>query len=59
LEFIVLAGNLNIGNETLEPQSWGRLPAGMDVIAKVGSQGAQIWIKAAPLLHADVCQLPD
>ncbi|TXL82358.1 cupin [Vineibacter terrae] len=58
LEFLVLFGGITIGHETLEPQSWGRLPANTPLTANIGSQGARIWIKDAPLLHADVCQLP-
>ena len=58
LEFFILSGGLTIGSETLEPQSWGRLPAGVDLSARVGPQGAKIWMKAAPLMHPDVCQLP-
>jgi hypothetical protein len=58
LEFFVLSGGLTIGNEELEPQSWGRLPANADLIARVSSQGTKIWIKEAPLLHSDIRQLP-
>jgi hypothetical protein len=58
MEFFVLSGGLVIGGETLEPQSWGRLPAGMELNATVGRQGAKIWIKEAPLLHPDACRLP-
>ncbi|MCA1395827.1 cupin domain-containing protein [Bradyrhizobium sp. BRP56] len=58
LEFLVLSGGLTIGGETLQPQGWGRLPAGVDLKATVGPQGAKIWIKEAPLLHPDVCRLP-
>jgi anti-sigma factor ChrR (cupin superfamily) len=58
LEFLVLSGELTIGGEKLEPQGWGRLPAGMELTATAGPQGARIWIKEAPLLHPDVCQLP-
>jgi len=58
LEFFVVSGRLTIGSEVLEPQSWGRLPAGMDLSATVGPQTARIWTKEAPLLHPDVCQLP-
>jgi ChrR Cupin-like domain len=59
LEFLVLSGGLAIGGETLEAQSWGRLPAGTDLKATVGPQGVQIWIKEAPLLHPDVRRLPE
>lgn len=58
LEFLVLSGELSVGGETLEAQGWGRLPAGMDLIATAGHQGARIWIKDAPLLHPDVLQMP-
>lgn len=58
LEFLVLAGGLRIGDERLEPQSWGRLPAGTPLGADVGPSGARIWIKDAPLLHRDVRQIP-
>lgn len=59
LEFIVLSGSVTFGDKSLEPLSWGRLPAGTPLGANVGPQGARIWIKDAPLLHPDVCQLPE
>lgn len=59
LEFLVLSGGLAIGDETLEPQSWGRLPAGTSLTANTGPQGARLWIKDAPLLHPDICRLPE
>jgi hypothetical protein len=49
LEFLVLSGGLRMGDEELEPQSWGRLPAGAQLIASVESEGANVWIKDAPL----------
>jgi hypothetical protein len=58
LEFFVVSGALKIGSEALGPQSWGRLPPGMALNATVGPQGATIWMKDAPLMHADVRQLP-
>ncbi|WP_026620173.1 quercetin dioxygenase-like cupin family protein [Ensifer sp. WSM1721] len=59
LEFLVLSGGLTIGGETLEPQSWGRLPAGTDLIAIIGAEGARIWLKDAPLMHPDVLPMPE
>jgi quercetin dioxygenase-like cupin family protein len=59
LEFLVLSGGLTIGGETLERQSWGRLPAGTDLAATVGPDGARIWLKDAPLLHPDVLKMPE
>jgi hypothetical protein len=58
LEFLVLSGSLMLGDEPLEPLSWGRLPAGTPLRANVGPQGARLWIKDAPLLHPSVCRLP-
>ena len=58
LEFLVLAGGLAVGGETLEPQSWARLPAGVDLNAVVGPQGSKLWMKDAPLRQPDVCRLP-
>lgn len=58
LEFLVLAGRLRILDKWIEPQSWGRLPAGTKLSADVGPSGARIWIKDGPLLHPDVCRLP-
>ncbi|MET3596910.1 quercetin dioxygenase-like cupin family protein [Mesorhizobium shonense] len=58
LEFLVLSGRLAVGGEQLEPQSWGRLPVGEPLEAMTGPNGAQIWIKDAPLQHADVFPMP-
>lgn len=59
LEFLVLSGSLIVLGEQLEPQSWGRLPAGQPLQAVIGPEGARIWIKDAPLEHADVLPMPD
>jgi anti-sigma factor ChrR (cupin superfamily) len=59
LEFLVLTGGLRVGDEPLEAQSWGRLPAGTSLVAGVGRQGARIWMRNAPLLHSDVCAMPE
>lgn len=63
LEFIVITGGATGrgalgGNETLRPQSWGRLPAGQPLSAVAGPEGVSIWIKDGALLHADVLTLP-
>ena len=58
LEFLVLSGEITISGEKLEPQGWGRLPAGTELNATAGPQGARIWIKEAPLLLPDVCRMP-
>jgi hypothetical protein len=58
LELLVLSGQLIIDGESLEPQSWGRLPAGIGLTATVGPEGATIWLKDAPLLHPDLLEIP-
>ncbi|RXG92647.1 cupin domain-containing protein [Bradyrhizobium zhanjiangense] len=58
LEMLVLAGSLSIGDQTLLPQGWVRLPAGQPLRAVCGADGANVWLKDAPLLHPDVCQMP-
>lgn len=55
LEFLLLSGGLSIGGETLEPQAWGRLPAGTALRARVSGEGARVWMKSGPLMHEDVC----
>jgi quercetin dioxygenase-like cupin family protein len=58
LEFLVVAGNLSISGTALAAQGWGRLPAGHDLAAKAGPEGATVWIKDAPLQHADILKMP-
>jgi hypothetical protein len=59
LELLVLAGGFTEGGDTLGRWSWLRLPAGAALRARVGNDGARVWYKAAPLLHADVSALDD
>ncbi len=56
LEMLVLAGGFSNGSEAFECQSWLRLPAGLDLNAKVGPNGAKVWFKAGPLLQDNVVQ---
>jgi len=58
LEFVIVAGNLAMGSETLQAQSWGRLPAGERLKGQTGLTGVEIWIREAPLLHANVLPIP-
>ncbi|HWK50791.1 MAG TPA: cupin domain-containing protein [Steroidobacter sp.] len=55
LELLVLAGAFSDGVENLDRWTWLRLPAGERLVARVGSHGARVWYKSAPLLHDDVC----
>ena len=59
LELLVLSGGLRIGADQFEPQSWLRLPAGESLDAEIGSGGARVWLKDAPLMHPDVIPIPD
>ena len=56
LEMMVLSGSLRVGGEELTAQSWLRLPAGLALVAE--AEGAGVWLKDAPLQHADVLPLP-
>ncbi|HZR71785.1 cupin domain-containing protein [Bradyrhizobium sp.] len=55
LELLLVSGGLRIGKETLEPQAWVRLPAGMALEAQASHDGARVWIKRGPLMHENVC----
>ncbi|MDE3237952.1 MAG: cupin domain-containing protein [Paracoccaceae bacterium] len=58
LELLVLSGSLSVDGDRMGPQGWLRLPAGHMLAASVGPQGAQVWMKDAPLQHPDVLPLP-
>mgnify|MGYP004708385901 FL=1 len=55
LELLVLSGCFTEGGDELTRWSWLRLPAGMPFDTRIGTQGARVWFKSAPLLHPDVC----
>ena len=59
MEFLVLSGTLQHAGANLGPQGWGRLPAGEALIADVGPEGAEVWLKEAPLQHTDVLSMPE
>lgn len=59
LELLVLAGGFTTGTDTLGRWSWLRLPAGELLHARVGPEGASLWLKLAPLLHDGVCAFED
>ncbi len=58
LEFMILSGAANVRGKSLGVHGWGRLPAGEPLVAKAGADGAQVWIKGAPLRHADILPMP-
>ena len=53
LEFLLVTGSLTLAGEEMIANDWGRLPAGANLSAIVGANGASIWMKLAPLLHPD------
>ena len=57
LELLVLAGSFTHGTGRLDRWSWLRLPAGDPLRVRVGPDGARVWYKSAPLLHAAVCPM--
>jgi anti-sigma factor ChrR (cupin superfamily) len=56
LEMLVLSGSFSDGKEEFERLSWLRLPAGKDLRAQVGPNGARIWFKSARLLQERLCE---
>ncbi|MFC0199757.1 cupin domain-containing protein [Paracoccus rhizosphaerae] len=58
LEVLVLSGELEVDGQNLGAHSWCRFPAGRPFVAHSGSQGADVWIKDAPLQHPDVLRMP-
>lgn len=58
LELLVLSGSFGAAEDTMMPQSWCRLPAGQSLHARVGPEGARVWIKDAPLRHQDILPMP-
>ncbi|PJR17079.1 cupin domain-containing protein [Sinorhizobium meliloti] len=59
LELLVLGGGFTVEGDVLDHWSWLRLPAGQAVRAKVGNDGARVWMKSGPLLHEDVVRFED
>jgi anti-sigma factor ChrR (cupin superfamily) len=55
MELLVVSGAFTEGADTLDHWSWLRLPPGEPLRASVGSSGARVWFKSAPLLHDNVC----
>lgn len=55
LELLVLSGAFSDGAVTRGRWTWLRLPGGERLNVHVGSEGARVWYKSAPLLHDDVC----
>jgi anti-sigma factor ChrR (cupin superfamily) len=55
LEGLVLHGDFMQDGERFSPWTWLRLPPGEDLRAHSGPEGATLWLKSAPLMHATVC----
>jgi len=52
-EILVLDGSFSEGGDTLQPQSWMRLPCGYTFTAMTGSVGARVWVKTGHVQFAD------
>ena len=57
LELLVLEGSFTHEDGSLNRWSWLRLPSGAPFRARAGADGARVWYKCAPLLHALVCPM--
>ncbi|MEO0923992.1 MAG: cupin, partial [Pseudomonadota bacterium] len=52
IELLVIDGDLIFGDETLDKNSWLRLPEGDTLVAKAGPAGAKVWMKTGHLPFA-------
>lgn len=52
IEMLVIAGSVTESGDTLGKGAWLRLPDGIGLKAKAGSDGAKLWIKTGHLHHA-------
>ncbi|RVU42365.1 DUF4437 domain-containing protein [Lujinxingia sediminis] len=59
LELLVISGQLHLSEGPVTAQGWLRLPAGEPLEARIGPEGAHVWMKLAPLLHANVSAFDD
>ncbi len=57
LELLTLAGAFTEGGDVLRRWSWLRLPGGAPLRARVGPEGARVWLKSAPVAHANLCPM--
>ncbi|EBA18625.1 hypothetical protein RSK20926_12919 [Roseobacter sp. SK209-2-6] len=53
-EALVLEGSFTEGGENFVKESWLRLPAGMDLKAQAGPEGARLWVKSGHLAEPPV-----
>jgi len=54
IEILVLDGALYESGETLEPQSWLRLPPGATLAAHAGAKGCRVWVKTGHLARLQI-----
>lgn len=53
LEILVLSGELTVNDQSLQQESWLRLPCNSTLTATAGSQGVTFWIKQHHLTQVD------
>lgn len=58
LELFVIEGSATTATESLDRQTWVRLPEGQVFRAAAGPEGMTLWLKDAPLEHPDVQVIP-
>lgn len=56
IELLVLEGCIYDGTGRFDPLSWLRFPAGTDLTAQIGADGARVWWKKGRLLQDNVCE---
>ena len=52
VEIFVIEGSFEASGDHLKTQSWLRAPDGKSIIARVGPQGAKVWVKSGHLRFA-------
>jgi hypothetical protein len=52
VEVLILSGTINESGDDLRKGSWLRSPAGSQITAKAGPEGAKIWVKSGHLSYA-------
>ena len=53
VKILVIDGSFEESDDQLKKLSWLRVPVGLTVKAKAGSQGARVWIKTGHLRHIE------
>ena len=52
IEILMIAGEVQVGEDQLQKGAWLRLPEGEQLTAQAGEAGAKIWMKTGHLPYA-------